>query len=175
MTDATSTYLLYARSGREFDVATDLQDMGIAAWCGRVIQWKRVGKDRRPRPMEEPALPNYIFAEMTPTQFYAPRAVKHLSPTMTMLTHASERGYLCFRRIVEAEFEIADRKRRSAEVVVEPFDPGEALEIIGGPFADMCGKFRRVVQMAHLMHPKIEMDMNGIPVQVDWLDVKRAN
>lgn len=174
MTDIASVYLLYAKTGREFDVATDLQDMGIPAWCGRVIQWKRSGKKRRAEPVEEPALPNYIFAEMTPTQFYAARAVKHLSPTMMMLTHASERGYLRFRRTVEAEFEIADRKRRSAEVVVEPFNPGEALEIIGGPFADMCGKFRRIVQLAHDAHPKIEMDMQGIPVQVDPLDVKRV-
>jgi transcriptional antiterminator NusG len=168
------TYLIYAHTGREFDVARDLACIGIDAWCGRRIEWKRVGKDRRPRATELPVLPNYIFATMDAEQFHQARQVKHLAPTMAMLSRASVRGYESFRKVVETQYRLADQKRRCSEVVVEPFMAGQVLDIIGGPFADLCGKFRRVVQAAHDVHPKIEMDMGGITVQVDPLDVRRS-
>jgi transcriptional antiterminator NusG len=170
----SATYLLYAATGREFDVARDLAGLEIDAWCGRVINWKRTGKDRRPRPVEEPALPNYIFAEMTADQFHRARQVKHLAPTMIMLSRASVPGYTEFRDTVDARYRADDHARRCADVVIEPFEVGEVLNVIGGPFADLCGKFRRVVQAAHDLHPKIEMDFGSLTVRVDPLDVRSA-
>lgn len=186
-----ATYLLYARTGKEFEVADELAALGIDVWCGRAIEWKRLGKKRKPEPVERPALPNYLFAEMTPRQFYEAQSVKFLAGTMTPLTeqevhgkpawvddvgrkHPARPGLYQFKADVDRAYERADKARRNSEVPRAEFKPGETVTIIGGPFADKIATFRRVVERAFDLHPRLRLDMDGLPLEVDPLDVRRS-
>ena len=168
-------YLCYARSGKEFEVADALTALGADVWCGRKIEWVRTGKKRRPEPKETPALPNYLFARMTPEQFYAALAVKFLARTMAPLSAGSMVGFERFARSVDQRYQADDKMRRNAEIPLSQFQPGELIQIIGGPFADLTGTFRGIVEHAHDIHPRIQMDLGGVPVTLDPLDVRRAS
>ena len=169
-----ATYILYARSGKEFTVADDLRLIGIDVWCGRVIRWKRKGKDRRPEAYEEPALPNYLWAEMTAQQFYAAQKVKHLSPTMQMVPHSATAGLQRFQRMADDAFKAQDAARRKAEAPLPEFDVGQALKLVGGPFADMVVKFRGVINASDALRRQIEADGPFGRIRVDPFDVKAA-
>ncbi len=56
--------------------------------------------------------------------------------------------------------------------------PGQALEVLEGPFKERMLRFQRMVQAAHDMHPVIEADIEVFGqvarVKVDPLDVKGA-
>lgn len=167
-------YLLYARSGHEFDAEADLHERGIDAWCGRVIEFKRVGKARKPQPVEKPALPNYLFAELSPREFYAAQGVKWLASTFVALSRADVEAVARYRAEVRRAYEENDRARRANEVPLSELKPGEALELIAGPLAEKMGRFRRVVERSHDLHPYVEIEVDGLRVQADPLDVRRA-
>lgn len=166
-------YLGYAKSGHEFEVQDELRDMGIHAWVGRVIEWKRTGKKRYPEPHEIPALPNYVFMALTPHDFHRAVTVRFLASTLVGLGKLDRRGLTRFQSAVQAEYEAQDRLRRNAEVPRTVFNAGEQIEIIGGPFADKVATFRRVVERSGQFHPKLEAEMQGIKLQLDPLDVRR--
>lgn len=168
------TYLCYARSGKEFDVSDEIRALGGDVWCGRRIEWVRTGKNRRPEPREVPALPNYLFATLTPDQYHAARNVKFLAHTMAQLSPGAIDGFRRFARVVDARHSADSKVAANATAPTAQFDPGEALQIIGGPFSEMTGTFRRIVEHAHDRHPRVEVMVNGIPVAVDPLSVRRA-
>jgi len=171
----TTTYLLYATTNHEFDAEAGLREAGLDVWCGRAIEWKRVGKKRKPEPVERPALPNYLFARLSPRDFYAAQAVKWVAPTLVALSRADERALERFQAQVDQAYAEADKARRANEVPLSEFRPGEALEVVAGVLADKMGKFRRVVEQAHDLHPRVEVEIEGLRMQLDPLDVRRAS
>ena len=167
-------YLGYAKSGHEFEVQDDLDEMGIHSWVGRVIEWKRTGKKRYPEPHEIPALPNYVFMSLTPEDFHRAVTVRFLASTLVTLGPMDRRGLVRFQSAVQEEYERQDRVRRNREVPKTEFDPGQQLEIIGGPLANKIATFRRVVERAGQMHPKLETEIHGIRTHLDPLDVRKV-
>lgn len=170
----TATYLLYAKSGKEFQVADDLRLIGIDAWAGRVIRWKRKGKDRRPEAYEEPALPNYLWASMTAAQFYHAQKVKHLSPTIRLVPHSATAGLQKFQRMADAAFREQDEARRRAEAPLPEFDVGQALKLVGGPFSDMVVTFRGIINATDALNRQIEADGPFGRMRVDPFDVRKV-
>ncbi|MAM60848.1 hypothetical protein [uncultured Maritimibacter sp.] len=166
-------YLGYAKTGHEFAVCEDLEEQGISAWAGRVIRWKRAGKKRRPEPHEEPALPNYIFMALDDRSFHAALGTRFLASTFVLLGPGDRRDLSKFQNIVEREYEKQDRIRRNAELPKAEFSPGQEIEIIGGPFAEKIGTFRRIVERSNQLFPKLEAEIEGIRLQLDPLDVRR--
>jgi len=167
-------YLGYAKSGHEFEVQDELADMGISSWVGRVIEWKRVGKKRYPEPYEIPALPNYIFMELSPHNFHKALTVRFLASALVALGSLDRRGLARFQGAVQAEYEEQDRLRRNREMPRAEFKPGQTLEIIGGPFSEKVATFRQVIERSGQMHPKLEADVEGMKLHLDPLDVRRA-
>ena len=168
----TGTYLLYARSGKEMQVADDLRLLGIPVWCGRVIRWKRKGKDRRPEAYEEPALPNYIWADMTAEQFYQAQKVKFLASTMQLVPHSATAGLRTFQRAADRAYEAQDAARRRAEAPLPEFDVGQALKMVGGPFADMVVTFRGIINASDALRRQIEADGPFGRMKLDPFDVR---
>lgn len=167
-------YLGYAKSGKEFEVEQSLQALGIAVWCGKLIEWRRVGKKRYPDAFEEPCLPNYIFMDLSPEQFHQAQQVKFLAATMVMLSRADQRNLRSFRGAVDREYATQDQMRQNAQAPKSAFKAGEQLKIISGPFAEKLATFRKVVERSGMIFPRMEIDVEGIRLQVDPLDVKRA-
>lgn len=163
----------------EFAVERQLQDMGLTAWTPRKITFMRRGKKRHPEPVIEPYLPGYVFAEIPARAFHEALQARGAFSTTLHLSQGSFAAVRAFQSRVEAENAEANRiiaaNDRAAMV---QFNPGDALEILAGPFAERLVKFRRMVMAGNPAVPQVEWetDMLGQMVRgtVDVLDVKRA-
>jgi len=170
----SATYLLYARSGQEIPVRDELRLIGADVWCGMVIEWMRRGKRRTPQAIEKPALPNYLWATMTPYQFYMAKDIKHLSPTMQVVPYSAERGLREFQKMTDKAYTEADAIRRKAETPPPEFDVGQALKVVGGPFADMVFNFRRIANPDDPLNRKVVVEGPFSEIEIDPLDVVKA-
>lgn len=164
----------------EFAVEQQLQDMGLTAWTPRRITFIRRGKKRHPEPVIEPYLPGYVFADIPSEAFHEALQARGAFSTTLHLSAGSFATVRAFQRRVEVENAEANRiiaaNDRAAMV---QFSPGDALEILAGPFAERLVKFRRIVMAGNPCVPQVEWesDMLGQMVRgtVDVLDVRRAN
>lgn len=168
-------YMLYARGGREFEVAEAMQDIGIDPICETRCVFKRVGKDRRATPHDEPYLPNYIFAQVPEDTYLAVMQIKNISTTTTPMSKRDLQTVLRYQEACQAEYEEAQRIIRNKGAVCE-YNPGQAMRFLDGRFSDKMLTFRSIVERAHDMHPKVVMDMEMmgrvVRVEADPLDVK---
>ena len=163
----------------EFAVERQLQDMGLTAWTPRKITFMRRGKKRHPEPVIEPYLPGYVFADIPAQAFHEALQARGAFSTTLHLSQGSFAAVRAFQSRVEAENAEANRiiaaNDRAAMV---QFNPGDALEILAGPFAERLVKFRRMVMAGNPAVPQVEWetDMLGQMVRgtVDVLDVKAA-
>jgi len=171
-----TTYLGYARGGHEFAVADDLRDLGIPTWCGRVIEWKRTGHKRHPEPHERPALPNYLFMDLRPSQFYTAQRVKHLANTMHPLTPFAERDYRRFQRSVDSHYAAALRDVENATEPRPEFTQGQVIKAITGPLAETMATFERIVKAGDRWQYEATTELMGRTVRVrfDPADVRKA-
>lgn len=169
-----ATYLLYAKAGKEMEVADDLRLLGIDVWCGKVIHWERRGKKRQAEAREAAMLPNYIFAEMTPYDYHRAMDVKHLHPTVHMVGNRDRATVAKFQAEVDAAYKAQDAVRAKAETPLPEYDPMAPLKIIAGPFSDRLVTFRRLVDANDPLKVKIEADGPMGVMRIDPLDVKAA-
>ncbi|NBT33574.1 MAG: hypothetical protein EBT13_17200, partial [Rhodobacteraceae bacterium] len=84
-----------------------------------------------------------------------------------------------FQRRVEAENAEAERIiANNDRAAMCQFTPGQALQILAGPFAERLVKFRKIVMAGNKGYPQVEWetDMLGQMVRgtVDVLDVRAA-
>ena len=182
-----STYLAYVTTGQEFAVADKLAALGFDLWCGREIIFVRKGKRRRPEPVERPKLPNYLWLNLEPEEWHdlRRREVKHLAGTMYQLSPRDLRGSRdwiglnAFRAAVDAAYAEGQRIARNNDLAeMAQFERGQQLIDLTGTFGETCLRFRRMVERAHELYPKVEaeMEMFGrtVRVELDPLDVRAA-
>src|SRR6056297_1731737 len=111
----SATYILYCQTGKELIVYEDLTLWGIDAWAGRVIKWERVGKRRKPQDVEYSALPNYVWATMSPHQYYQAIGHKYVYPTTQMVGQKAARGLKEFQKMADEAYRAADEIRKKAQ------------------------------------------------------------
>lgn len=139
-------YLGYIRSKREFDVADALERAGFNVWCGRVTARRR-GVYRGKRHTVFPALPNYIFMQLSDDQFYTvhdpiylqrdgwdkPQEVgKYLAKAKAFLGRAGEVEFKRFRASIEHLG------------VLDQFQPGVTVEVTGGSLTGQMAMLKRL-------------------------------
>lgn len=171
-----TTYLLYAKAGHEFDVASDLSEIGAKPWVARILVGQSRGKRRTPRWTEQTWLSNYLWATMTPEQYYAARDIKFLARTMLAMRPGDMRELSKFRAEVEAEYAKQDAARQSGKCAAE-FTEGQRLRIFQGHMADSVVTFRRLIERPHALYPtlEVETEMMGraVRTEVDPLNVRK--
>lgn len=170
--------LYYATTGKEFQVAEALAERGIEAWCGKRIRFIRDDK-RRLKPVEIPALPNYLFLTMPPEDWNTlrDRPVKHLASTFYILGKADEAQLARFKAEIEADHKLASWKRDNASRAdLTEYVRGQKVRVLKGHLAESVLTFRKLVQRAHDLYPKVqgEVEMFGrvVTVEVDPLDTE---
>lgn len=161
----------------EFAVERQLLGLGLWAKAPRLIRFVRKGKKRHPEPDENPYLPGYIFAEIPAAEFARAIQCRGLSPTLMAITAAEARAVMRFLDRVDAENAEAQRIIDSRDrAAMCQHKPGDALEVLAGPFRDRMVQFTRMVQAAHDLHPMVEFEaeMFGQKVKgrIDPLDVR---
>ena len=165
----------------EFAVERQLRSMGLQAFAPRKIEFKRQGKKRHAEPVTSAYLPGYIFAEIPAAMFAQAIQCRGLSSSLMPVCKAEVEKHVqpFLSKVAEENAEaqrIIDSRDRAAMC---QFEPGAALEVLAGPFADRVVSFTGMVQAAHDMHPMIEAQMEIMGrltrVKVDPLDVRAAS
>lgn len=172
---------------KQFWVQAELARLGIKAWCGKRVEFKRLGKDRDWTRFDVPALPNYIVLDMDPSQMYLATDVEHLMPVLMPVaghdltgrpgtkTRPAHRGLNGFISDVEADFSAAERVDANSRASVTEYRKHQQLRVISGPFTDLMVIFDRLVKVPHGKWQALSVIMpNGIEAQFDPLDVRRA-
>lgn len=174
----SALYLCYAASQHEIEVRDDMRLRGIDVCCPLVLEGKpdpkRAGRKRVTQWVERVALPNYVWARMSPHHFHdiKNKPIKHLSPTMAAVSWAAERDLRRFEDMARQAYEKALRAKERGTEPPPPFDEGQALETIGGPLTGLVGRFRRIVEDAEGFH--VEMDGPLGPVKLNPAHVRKA-
>ena len=168
-------YMLYARGGHEFWVAEEIKARDIEVICEPRCVFKRVGKDRRATPHDQPYLPNYLFAAIPAERYLDVMQTKWLAKTTTPMGEGDMRQVRGFQAIAKEEYADAQRIIDSRAAVCE-YSPGQAMRFLDGRFSDKMLTFRAIVEHAHDTHPRVvmETEMMGrmVRVEADPLDVK---
>lgn len=165
----------------EFAVERQLRALGLEAHAPRKIEFKRVGKKRHAEPITSAYLPGYVFACIPAALFTRAIACRGLSSTLMAVTPQEVRRHVQpFLSKVEGENAEAERIIASRDrAAMCQFKPGDALDILAGPFAERLVKFTRMIEAAHDSFPMIEAQMEIFgrltKVQVDPLDVRAAS
>lgn len=166
----------YARTHKEFDVESELLDLGFAATVPRKVEAIRSGTRRWPEPRIMPYLPNYVFLCVDPANWPKLSRVKHLSRTRQAIPRTSAQPVSTFLARVEGEYLSRMSQIEAGERLAE-YQPGDMLKILG-PFGECLARFRSIVERADSIYPEIvaEIDIMGraVTVRADPLHVKKA-
>lgn len=170
------TWLIYARTHREFDVEAELSAMGIDVWCGRVLEGKpdpkRAGRKRVTIWSERPAIPNYIFASMEPGQYHDAKAIRDVVGFVSVVEAPAMRGVQQFMRVVDAAYSAAQRAKERGDMAPPVFRPQQVLEAVSGPLSGLMLRYRGIVEDADGYH--VEVDTPLGKGRVSAADVRAA-
>jgi hypothetical protein len=174
----SSTYFLYAQTGREFHVAQDIRELGLHVDCARKMVFKRTGHQRRPEPHVEPYLPNYLFVNIPPANYLGVMAIKGITSKPQYVPASYLQGITDFMKVTEAEFVTADKIKMNQQMIAE-YKVGQALKCLDEGFKDVLLTFREAVDRDCDPFPKIiaDADMMGqtVSVEFDPLQVRAAD
>lgn len=183
-------YLLYARAKHEFEVEEAIRDLGLWVAAPKSLERKRIGRTKRDvKFYDAPYVPNFLFAEIPADRFLDVVAVKHVAPTLTPVSRGDwaggtdsrgnvRQGVAHFLDAVDSEYRARDKERENLNAPVWEFQPGQALEVLSGPFKGFMATFRRMIEQPHHSFAKVgaEAEVFGrtTPFEIDPLDVRSA-
>jgi transcription antitermination factor NusG len=173
---SSTLWIVYARTGREFDVEEQATTLGIQAIVPRRVDIIRRGKRRWPDAIESPFLPNYVFVWMTDEEWHWLRDIKEVASIMGVIPQYEP----IIRRFIDRVG--ADHDARMAQIAagqrVAEYEPDDVLQIISGPLQGQMARFRKMVERADELFPKIAADMELmgriVPVEIDPLDARKV-
>jgi transcription antitermination factor NusG len=161
----------------EFQVTADIEALSCEVICPIRGRFIRKGKQRRAELQEEPYLPNYIFANIPAERYLEVLATKGLAKTTRVVSGAEMKRVRLFQREARAEYAEQVRISQNQQVVAE-FSPGEAVRFLDGRFGDQLVTFRGVVERAHDLYPKLQLEteMMGrtVKMEADPLDIRKT-
>jgi transcriptional antiterminator NusG len=164
----------------EAAVEKQLQAIGIECFVPTRTVFKRQGKNRYAEPVVEYMCPNYIFANIPADQYADAVAVRGISRTLMMVPAVEVKRHLRpFIARVAADQEEALRIIESGDRrEMSTYQPGDALEIIAGPFAGFMLQFKAMLERSGDPFPMVEGEVEifgrDTPVRLDPVDVRRV-
>ena len=157
-------------------VQEELRRMGISAWCGTSVEFKRQGKRRVPDKIERPYIPNYLFIEMSAAQFFTVSSLDHVSPQFQIVPSMQMKQLRDWQEGVNEAHQQALRVDANSKAAIAQYKHGQALRALSGPLEHFPMWFERVVKEAHDDWPKIEVEVDVMgarrKVRFDPLDVR---
>jgi transcription antitermination factor NusG len=170
-------YACAAQTGQEFRVAQEIADLGAWAWCAKEIRAMRPAKSRKPVWTERPLWPGYVFAQLSPAQFFTARAIKGLHATKLQLNNREvygPGGLLNSHDRIEAANAELRRKIEAQDAPPVDYKPNQALEFIDGAFLSRLGTFGKIVHKSGAEGYMLQVEVDGWPILVEPHMVKAA-
>ena len=137
-------WIASAEPRRAFAVQEDIRALGVECEVPREIYPKPI-KRKGIVPAERPILGQYVFFNATPDQWHQVAAVRHLRPTMQVISaRIADRLLLPFIRAAEAEY-TARKTRIEAGERVARYADGDPVMILAGKMRGEIVTFRRML------------------------------
>jgi transcriptional antiterminator NusG len=170
----TNTYAINTTRGKEFQVETELHDLGLKPWVPKRLESRYVKEKREAVWYDKPYVPKLMFCVIPAIYYRDVTKLKHVIGKPYELSRLDVQGIpahrkrlegeapgqgtgekvpgipglLDFRKAVEAEYADAQRRKVNSEYQCQ-YTPGQALEILNGPFTGFRGPFQKVIKKAH--------------------------
>ena len=168
--------LAYAPTGREFATSDALNDIGASAICPRKVNLIRLPKQRRPQIVEEPFLRGYMFCTMTAAQWHQAKRDNITFTTCREIGPGEWRNVQAFAARVEQDYQYRMAQIEAGNRLSE-YNPGDALEILGGVMQGHMATFLRLhdgkVPMIEAQIADMELLGKPIRVTLDPINARR--
>lgn len=174
----TNTYAINTTRGKEFEVEQDLREIGLHPWLPKRRDSRYVKEARKLRWYDRPYVHKLMFCVIPAV--YWPNVVKqkhvigkpYALSKLDMQGDPSRKapGLTQFRNAVDREYDDACRREANAEYECQ-FAPGQALELLSGPFEGFRAEFKQVIRRAHDDYSKLQVSVQVFgretPVEID--------
>lgn len=187
MTQAmTNTYWMNVTKQQEFSVEDDLIEMGLNPWVPRALTMKNVKERKSPVWYDKPYVPKLVFCVIPAIYYTDVKKLKHVIGNPMPLSRRDidgcpayikpdsgkpcpeVPGLVAFKKAVEAEYKDMERRRKNNEYQCL-YRPGQALEILSGPFEGFTAEFKKTIKAAHdeFANLRVEVDIFGRATRLD--------
>lgn len=175
----TNTYAINTTRGKEFAVEADLVALGVTPWVARRLDSKYIKEKRQTVWYDVPYVPKLLFCVFPAVYWNDVRAIKHVIGKPIALSERDIRGtpgydikgrdgktrkiaplngLNDFQASVAAEYADKQRNRQNSEYECQ-YTPGQALEMLAGPFEGMPVAFDRAIKRAHNHYSKLRVSV----------------
>lgn len=183
----TNTYAINTTRGKEFDVEAELTAMGLHPWVPKRLESKYIKEKREAVWYDRPYVPKLMFCIIPAVYWRDVFELKHVIGKPAELSRMDIEGVPAikggsipdrparyglkdFRQAVEDEYQDMQRRKVNSEYQCQ-YVPGQALELLEGPFAGFSGDFQKVVKSAADNYAKLRVDVEIFgrytPVDID--------
>ncbi len=172
-------WIAYATAGQEFSAQEQCEVLGYTCQVPRKVDVIRQSRRRFPDVVTQAFLPNYLFITGGAEVFHAIKAIKEIRGTAMGIGPQNERLVQTFIDRVEKDFAARMGQIEAGQRVAE-YAPGDLLTLMTGPFSGQVATFRRMIEDAHDVFPRIEAELGvslmGKPVLavLDPINTRRA-
>ncbi len=184
-----NTYAINTTRGKEFQVESELQELGLHPWVPRRLDSKKIKQHKERVWFDSPYVSKMIFCAFPAVYWKDVCDLKHVigkpieisqvgmrgTPAYVLQTRIGPKqiprrfGLVDFREAVEAEY--AEAKRKQANNLYQcTFVPGQAVEVLEGQFEGFQVLFKKAIQRAHEDFARIQVEMVGFGASVIEID-----
>lgn len=169
----TNTYAINTTRNQEFEVERELLALGLKPWVPKLLDSRYVKERREVVWYDRAYVPKLAFCVIPAVYWNDVIEIKHILGKPQPLSRldingvpehkspsgklrAGRPGILGFKAAVEAEYEDATRRRQNADYRCI-FKPGQALELLHGPFEGFPAEFKKMVKRAGDEYEKLQV------------------
>ena len=150
------------------DVCDAINAIGALAVAPRRVDLLRSAKQRRPELVESPILGGYFFAAMTDDDWHQCKADRIAFTVLQPISEPEWRRVEAFCQRAEMDYQVRMGQLEAGRRLSE-YNPGDALQLLGGLFADHLATFMRLDESGQV--PMIKAVVQGVelmgkPVEV---------
>lgn len=172
----TDTYSINTTKGKEFEVEGELKQIGLHPWVPKQIKSRYFKESREAVWYDRAYIPKLVICVIPAIYWPDVMGLKHVIgkplefsrrdidgvPGYTMKTDGRYvppvPGLRQFREAVEAEYAEAERLRENSDYQCH-FKPGQAVELLKGPFEGFSATFNGVICRAHDQYPRLKVSV----------------
>lgn len=173
----TNTYAINTTRGREFEVEAEMTGLGLKPWVPKLLASRYVKEKREAVWFDRAYVPKLMFCVIPAIYWRDVYELKHVIGKPMELSQrdidgvpaydkahgdrakvAAVPGLKQFRQAVDAEYTDAARRRENSEYQCQ-YLPGQALELLDGPFTGFDATFQKVVNQAHQDYAQLRVEV----------------
>lgn len=172
----TNTYAINVTRQKEFKVCAELEALGLKPWLPLALSHTYVKEKRDFVWYDKPYLPKFMVCVIPAIYWRDVVDLKHVIGKPVRLSQRDIDGQAAyvvkgtgkhvpavpglkqFKAAVEAEYADMQRKKVNSEYQCL-YEPGQALEILSGPFEGFRAVFRKSIKQAHDDYAKLRVEV----------------